>query len=351
MILLITIALFLLTSLFGAVEATYQARPALNFQKFNDIYQQRYGGVGGNPFPGKLATHIGTFTVNTGGATVRNFALNSTHDNNFYFSGPRSTGTGTFGFVAASVVKYGNKLYGTKLYYPPRHPIQPTNFPMTGTIVIDFYLISWEDDIFFVEDGTYTHTSGKMPPFSVTFSTSQSDFWSASFDPMSVNGGTPGQSLPYLHNGSDTFPDEEIPYGDPPELVNYTFTIINKKSLNLPDAYGDNKGEVATAQLTLSNGDPNKNYGVTVIFTNQTNTNPFRMVIPDLPNSPSIPYRLYFKNKVVTPGGLNSWDGLSNGVYTETIRVTQVNQTTTEVLPPDTYRDTIVVTIIPNDTV
>lgn len=347
-LLLIVLSIFLLTPLSGAVEATYQARPVLNFQKFDDIYQQRYGGTGGNPFSGKLATHIGTFTVNTGGATVRNFALNSTHDNNFSFTGPRTTGAGTFGFHAASVVKYGNGLWGTALYYPPKHPIQPTNHAMNGTVVIDFYLVSWEDASFFVEDGAYTHESGKMPPFSVTFSTTAKDFWSAAFDPMSVNGGTPGQTLPYLYTGTEEFPDEEISYGDPPDLVSYSFTITGQRPIKLADAFGNKRAEVATANLSLTNADASKSYGVEITFTNAVNTNPFQMVNDDLA---AIPYKLYFNDQIITPGAANDWDGLTNGIHSQPIEVTRIDQNMAQLLPTGTYKDTIYVTITPKDTV
>jgi len=190
-----------------------------------------------------------------------------------------------------------------------------------------------------------------MTPFSVTFSTSAKDFWGATFDPMSVNGGTPGQTLPYLYTGTDTFPDEEIPYGDPPDLVNYSFTIIGQRPIELADAYGDNKAEVATAHLSLGNGDTSKSYGVEITFTNDAGTNPFQMVIPEDDNSPTIPYRLYFDNKIVTPGRSHDWDGLTNGTYTKAIQVTRIDQSTAELLPPGTYRDTIIVTISPKDTV
>jgi len=343
----VIITTLLTASLSAAVTATYAATPVLHFQRFNDIYQQRYGGVGGNPFADTLATHIGTFTINTDGTTVRNLSLNSSHDYNFFFSGPRGNdANASFGFFLGSVVKFANQLWGTSLNQGLRNPIQPSGYAMNGTITVDFYLVSWEGAIYFVEGGSYTHTSGKLPPFSIAFSTG-SDYWNASFDPMSVDGGVPGQTLPFLHNGSETFPDEEINYGDPPELVSYSFSIINKQSINLSDAVGSLKAKVAEAQITVSNGVANKNYDVNVTFTNQTNTNPFQLTMKNVTNPPTIPYSLYFNNQSVTPGMPIPWNGLKNGTKTLDILVTGVSTNNANLALAGYYQDTIVVNIVP----
>lgn len=344
--------LLLLAPLSAAVTATYAATPVLHFQRFNDIYQQRYGGVGGNPFADTLATHIGTFTINTDGTTVRNLSLNSSHDYNFFFSGPRGNdANASFGFFLGSVVKFANQLWGTSLNQGLRNPIQPSGYAMNGIITVDFYLVSWEGAIYFVEDGSYTHTSGKLPPFSIAFSTG-SDYWNASFDPMSVNGGVPGQTLPFLHNGSETFPDEEINYGDPPELVSYSFNIINTQVIDLADAVGSKRAQVATAQVGVANGDPAKSYGVEVAFTNQDQSSSFKMSLAGQPNATPIPYTLVFNNKMVTPGTPIDWVGLTNNrQFTKAIEVTNISQQTAQQLVAGAYRDTIFICITPKDTV
>lgn len=344
--------LLLLAPLSAAVTATYAATPVLHFQRFNDIYQQRYGGVGGNPFADTLATHIGTFTINTDGTTVRNLSLNSSHDYNFFFSGPRGNdANASFGFFLGSVVKFANQLWGTSLNQGLRNPIQPSGYAMNGIITVDFYLVSWEGAIYFVEDGSYTHTSGKLPPFSIAFSTG-SDYWNASFDPMSVNGGVPGQSLPYFHDGSDTFPDEEIDYGDPPELFSYNFTIKDEQAITLSDAFGSNKAQVAKAEMMVVNGTPFKTYGVEVLFTTLDQSSTFEMKRVGMPSATTIPYTLLFGNEEVEPGMVIDWDGLKNGqMAARAIQVTNISQHATSTLLSGTYRDTIYINITPKDTV
>lgn len=349
---ILVLLLSLLSPLFGAVTATYKAKPVLHFELFDDVYQQRYGGIGGNHFAGKLVTHIGSFEIETGGETVRNLSLNSSHDYNFYFKGPHiKNPEASFGFFLGSIVKYGNSLWETYLNKGARNPIEPMGHPMTGTITVDFYLVSWEGASVFVKDGSYTHTSGNLPPFSVAFSTG-GDYWNASFDPMSVNGGVPGQSLPYFHDGSDTFPDEEIDYGDPPELFSYNFTIKDEQAITLSDAFGSNKAQVAKAEMMVVNGTPFKTYGVEVLFTTLDQSSTFEMKRVGMPSATTIPYTLLFGNEEVEPGMVIDWDGLKNGqMAARAIQVTNISQHATSTLLSGTYRDTIYINITPKDTV
>jgi hypothetical protein len=351
------VLLFLILMPATAVVATYQAASVLHFEKFNDVYQQRYGGIGGNHFAGKLVTHIGTFTIDTQGATIQNLALNSTHDDNYYFTGPRTTGpNASFGFFVGSIVQHGNTLWGSSLNQGHKNPIQPTGHPMKGTITVDFYLISWEGAQFFIEDGTYTHTQGQMSNFSIHFST-DGDFWNASFDPMSVNGGTAGQALPYL-SGGGSLSDNDIIYGDPPDLVQYSFSINdNLDVINLAHATDSNKTRVATSTITTQAGNTASTYGVTVTFTNSENAPPFRLKHVEQNGNggnrlSSIDYSLYFNNTLVDPGDSVPWYGLPpSGTRSLDIMVTGVNHQQAHNALSGEYRDIVYVTVTPIDTI
>lgn len=351
---LLTVIIFSLSLFFlGAVTATYQAKPHLHFQTFNEVYQTRYGGTGTNPFTGKLVTHIGAFTIDTEGLTVQNLALFSQLDTNYEFKGPRTTGPNAkFGFRPASVVFYNNQQWGGYLDQGTKTPIEPRGVPMNGTIIVDFYLVSDEPASVFIMDGAYTHNAGQMNTFYVSFAT-QSDFWNATFDPMSVNGGEPGQSLPYLDGGPE-FTDEEIPYGDPPvvETLDYAISVLNERSISLFDAIEDKKTKVADLQASVTNGAPNMSYALDVVFTNYANTNPFRMTLQDNSNnSPTIPYKLFFNNEEAKPGKRITWDGLSNLTKTLEIQVYGINAQAAQQALAGYYQDTIIVNVIPVDTI
>jgi hypothetical protein len=146
--------LCLLSSLLVAgVIATYSTYP-LKLESYNSIYLNKYGGTGTNHYQNMMAMHMGRFTIDTQGQTVRSFALLSNISNEFQFYGPTTwnpnTGN-TLGFHGVAILKYGSQLYNSNLNQGNVNPINPTNTPMSGTITIDFYLISYN----------YRNTSGQ----------------------------------------------------------------------------------------------------------------------------------------------------------------------------------------------
>ena len=137
----------------------------------------------------------------------------------------------------------------------------------------------------------------------------------------------------------------------PPEQANYDFLITNKQAITLADAVGNRKAKVAEAQITITKGQANKDYGVNVIFTNQANTNPFRLTMQNVNNPPTIPYSVYFNNKTVIPGGDNEWTGLKNGITKSLdIQVTGVSTNDAAMALAGSYQDVIIVNISPLDT-
>jgi len=349
---LLLLFLFVLPSfLIAGVKATYTTYP-LHLESYNDIYSDVYGGTGTNHYQNLIAMPLGRFTIDTQGETIRTLALLSNISSEFSFRGRTNwnpTTTDSVGFHPVAILKYGSQLYNSNLNQGSTNPINPTNTPMTGVITIDFYLVSHNPASVFIENEQYTHESGTVGTFSVAFSSENIGFWNADFDPVVDENGQPIPEQPYLQSGTIT-PEEDVPYGDPLDNVLYSFTIINNQdNFDLSSAFGVNKAFIATAQVTLNNANPTEVHGVTLTFTSQTNTDPFRMRLVGGSDSQFIEYKLFFNNRVVVPGNPVDWEGLSNGTFTKDIKVTQIKQSDVEELPEGTYSDTIIVNLTPKD--
>lgn len=350
--LLLLIYLCLLSSLLVAgVIATYSTYP-LKLESYNSIYLNKYGGTGTNHYQNMMAMHMGRFTIDTQGQTVRSFALLSNISNEFQFYGPTTwnpnTGN-TLGFHGVAILKYGSQLYNSNLNQGNVNPINPTNTPMSGTITIDFYLISYNPDTVFIPESTYTHQSGTVGNFAVSYSSENIDFWNAHFTPVTGPDGQPVPQQPYLDSGTAT-PIAAVPYEDPTDPI-FDFSIIEvQESFKLNKAYGSKRALVAKAQVIVTNADASNPAGVTLTFTNETNTGFFALKHTEDPDLNTIPYKLYFNGVTLDPGDSVDWDGLVNATYIKDIEVTQIPQSYGNNLVAGTYRDTIIVNLTPKDT-
>lgn len=298
---------------------------------------------------------FGRYTINTNGETIYSLGVHTNISDPIFFKGKTTWGEGsTVGFQAKAILKCGTIFTKSDLWQGLKNPIHPQATPLKGTITIDFYLISNNNASIFIEDETFTHVSGTtVGTFYVSYLTDKdTGFWGNNNIPIQGEDGQPIPAQPYLESGTAT-PQEEIPYGDPPDNVHYEFSIFNEQPIELLSACGTEKAQAATAQVTVSNGDPSKSYGITLTFTNLNNTPPFKMTLSDnLPDPPSIAYQLFFNDTLVTaPGGSADWDNLSNSTFTKHIYVTGVNETTANSLPQGTYKDIVYVSITPNDTI
>lgn len=213
-------------------------------------------------------------------------------------------------------------------------------------------MVSYNPPSVFIPNEKYALVVGTLGTFTVIYSEENTESWKTTLVPIVDDNGQPLPEQPYLGSGT-MVPVDGVPYGDPPQHVGYEFTIFNEQPIDLPCACGTEKAQAATAQVTVSNGDPSKSYGITLTFTNLNNTPPFKMTLSDnLPDPPSIAYQLFFNDTLVTaPGGSADWDNLSNSTFTKHIYVTGVNETTANSLPQGTYKDIVYVSITPNDTI
>lgn len=352
-IVLFTILLLLSSLLVAGVIATYSTYP-LKLESYNSIYQNKYGGIGTNHYPNLMAMHIGRFSVDTQGQTIRSFALLSNISNEFIFTGPTSWNptltTDQLGFHGVAILKYGSQLTNSNLNQGYTNPIYPTDTPMYGLISIDFYLISYNPDSVFLPDKSYTHMSGIVGDFTVSYSTENVGFWNADFTPVTGTNGLPIPSQPYLGPGTIT-PDDPVPYVDPTDPI-FDFTITDVQgSFVLRDAYDTGTAYVAKAQVIVTNADVSNPCGVTLTFTNQTNTEFFEMRNTEDSNLSTLEYKLFFNGTIIDPGDSVDWVGFVNTTYTKDIFVTQIQKHEVDTLVEGTYYDTIVVTLTPKDTV
>ncbi|MDY0304722.1 MAG: hypothetical protein RBQ65_08815 [Sphaerochaeta sp.] len=327
----------------AAITATYEPNPNFHFEKsFAPL------------ITGRLVAHIGTLTFNTNGENF--FDPNIIHVNlstQFGFTGPIVWPNSNpkieetfFHLYAVSTIK--NKTQANPIWQGDgASPIRTDNGNLNvNVLVVQLYLVSDQPWSVYSLNSAYSLTTGTLGNFSVAVANQGGGYDQGGMD-ISLNGNPPGTSAPILPPGtSPTNPT--IVYGDPPPQVNYDFSIINTQAINLLDGVGALKTKVADARIIVTNGQANTEYGVNVIFTNLANTNPFRLTMQDVNNPPSIPYSLYFNNKMVIPGGDNEWTGLENGVQeTLVIQVTEISADDANQALAGYYQDTIVVNILP----
>ena len=345
----LSILLLLLPLTVGAaITATYEPAFPLHFEK------------GFSPLnTSKVVMHVGTLTISTGGASLFDpNLLNMNLSTQFGFTGPVWWSTGPWAepkmqetyfhlwaFSTVNGVTQANPLYEGDGSQPLR--AGGGNLSVSE-FVAELYLVGDQNWTIYEENATYTLTKGSLDTFTVAVAKGPSGFDNGG-TLIAVNGRSPEIATSILP--ANTQPPDPIIYGAPPEPANYDFRITNKHAISLADAVGNLKAKVADAQITITNGQANKEYGVNIIFTNQANTNPFRLTMQNVNNPPTIPYSLFFNNQLVIPGGDNEWTGLKNGITKSLdIQVTGVSTNDAAMALAGSYQDVIIVNISPLDT-
>jgi|LSQX01.1.fsa_nt_gb hypothetical protein len=307
----------------------------------------------------KIVMHLGTLTISTDGeALIDPNLLNMNLSTQFGFTGPVWWSTGPWAepkmqetyfhlwaFSTVNGVTQANPLYESDGSQPLR--AGGGNLSVSE-FVAELYLVGDQNWTIYEENATYTLTKGSLDTFTVAVAKGPSGFDNGG-TLIAVNGRSPEIATSILP--ANTQPTDPIIYGAPPEQANYDFLITNKQAISLADAVGNGKAKVADAQITITNGQANKEYGVNIIFTNQANTNPFRLTMQNVNNPPTIPYSLFFNNQLVIPGGDNEWTGLKNGITKSLdIMVTGISADDANKALAGSYQDVIIVNISPLDT-
>lgn len=352
--LLLTFALLFLLSplLFSAVEASYTAAFPLYLQPYETLHTNLYGG-GSMPFPDEMAIYLGRFTINTGNETVRNFRLVSPISSEFQFTGPLGNNPKqVIGFRPKAQLVHNGVLATsiTDLWHGASNPIEPRNTPLEGIITIDFYLVSYADADEFEEGGYYTHSQGTFGTFALGYSTSTTDFWSASYDPVVGNDGKPLPPLPILATGTDVA-DDPVQYEDPKPIA-CQFSIVEMPGdFPINNAVGSNTALVARAELTMLNLSGATTHQIDLTFTNAEQSSQFALKQTNGNPPHTIPYSLLFGSTPIYAGDTTRWEGLINGTQHKDIFITGIDQQDAETALAGTYQDTIYVHITPVDTI
>lgn len=339
-------------SLQGAITATYDPAPVLFFEPSI------------SPLPAnRMVARLGTLTIDTGGDPLFDpnlLTVNMSYE--FSFTGPMAwsnhwdTGlplyteeASFFSLWAVSTVK-GKKEANILFHEDNSHPIVNTNGNVnTNPFIVDFYVVSHHELTKYKPGGDYRLTGGTLGNFQIGVANQGSGYQNGGVN-IPVNGSPPNSTTPILTPGTN--PENPIIYGDPPEQPTALLTIKEQSAISLSQAIGGSTAKVAAAEIHMLNGQAGTQYAVDVVFTNLANTNPFRLVLQNGGSGfPTIPYALRFNNSAVVPGQAIRWQGLTNTPQSKDILVTGVAALAAQQALAGYYEDTIVVTIIPVDTI
>src|SRR5690554_3281182 len=163
---------------------------------------------------------------------------------------------------------------------------------------------------------------------------------------VSPPGGEPPADPTPIPEGGAGAPIPEIPYGDDPLPIMFQINIVENSPFILSQAYNSDV-KVATAELTVINGEPGQTYAVEFKFSNPQNANTFSLRPQGNPNGYAIPYRLKFGSiNNVVGNTLYEWDSLSHiGANSRDIKVYDISRSVAENAPAGTFEDTILVEI------
>ncbi|WP_155816647.1 hypothetical protein [Sphaerochaeta pleomorpha] len=327
-----------------------------------------YFTIGSSPFaPSDFIAHLGTLTFYIPDNQL--FApslVDMTATNNFSFTGPvteyndwqtglpvYTTQTKTGRICAVTTVK-GKTTYKEIWGQAGTQPLTDTSGNInTSVFVAEIYLVGYQTASHFKPGAIYSITGGTFGSFNVAVAQNSNGIYNSK-EYISVN----GQAIP--SNGSQPAPLQLIsndavplPYVDPDHpysTVDYLFGIIEEATFNVDNAIGTKATLAAKAQLTLSNSDPEKSYGVAIKFEDGNHDETFSLGLDGSKSIYTIGYTLRFLSQNVLGGVPISWNGLKEGINEQNILITGINATEAALAPSGDYSDTIIVSVTPKDT-
>lgn len=359
-ILLVMILITMVLPTLGATAGftvTYSPETYLQFKKGSDTPGYASPATAANKFVGLLGTM--NLTVNETPATLVHPAVLYTNGTtHFQFRGLRANpkpNMASFGFHIQAVTYINGSTtpsYREQMTQRVVFLTNQTTVTDISSLKVEFYFVSWENSPAFIPGEEYTLYQGTIGTFNLAVS-SDGNIWNdtdyillegQTLDPVTNEPTTP---VPIVGGGaSSTIPS--VPYVDdehPLQVLQYLLSIIEERTINLPDAYGTNKTKVAKAKIDLINATAGTNYKVDIRFESlSANQGKFHLHLDGDLNLYGIPYYLYFKQNIVVPGEDIRWNHILNQPE-KNIKVTGVVQDDAERAPAGTYRDTITVTI------
>ena len=366
---LISIPLGVLVAAQG-ITATYEQEPYLMFKEGGD----------GDPYqPTELVGLLGTMTVSFDSppVTIKQPSLvNSTTSTSFWFRGlfdwnPTNANTGWE--METTEFYWDTALFVNGSLWEKRRQSETGGFakltsngatiPNVSSFVVKIYLRAHHTSDKYKPGAEFALTSGSIGTFNFAVATPGYNINSIQ-DYVSINGQVvppltipldpgkpsvpPSNPIPIIGSGGSTTTLPSVPYVDdehPLQVLQYLLSIIEERTINLPDAYGTNKTKVAKAKIDLINATTGTNYKVDIKFESfSVYQGKFHLHLDGDLNLYGIPYYLYFKQDIVVPGENIRWNQILNHPE-KVIKVTGVIQDDAERAPAGTYKDTITVTI------
>lgn len=356
-------ALLLLLSLtllpmMAAITAEYTPANSLAFNKGTYPFSTTH-----------FVAHLGTLTIRaTAGETLYQPAMvNANIDRRFQFKGPVTwwsqgnppvpvyTENYVSGFSLAAVTTELGVTGYRKLWLDDG--IEPltttTNALGVSVFEVKLYFLGEQPSSIYKPGAIYTMVSGTLGSFNVAMATTNLGIFINYIPNIYVPIGTqtipPGGGPPL--NPPQVIPPgtPSLPYGDPPLTVGYGFSITDESAFLLPNGYLTNSTSIANANLVLSNSVTGTTYGVEIQFSKLTGSTSFALRPTGNALGYPIPYQLKFLGQTVIKDVPIPWTPLSEGANIQSILITGISPTIAEAAPSGTYKDTIVVTITPDD--
>lgn len=176
--------------------------------------------------------------------------------------------------------------------------------------------------------------------------------------PISVNNAEPGETAPIVPDTGD--PTPEIPFEgeSDPLLPSYDVTIVQgDTTFALSEALAGLNPEIADVQLYVANGMAGTEYGVYIAFT-QPNADPgFKLHLDGDLALQAIPYHLYLGGAEMTKNQFVQWRGIyipeqnTSTTQTKVVTVSIASGTEVDSAVAGEYKDTVLVVIMPLDTI
>lgn len=349
-------------ALLRANSNTYTQEPIIHFSKGSDAPGYSTIAGHGDDFVGLIGTIELDYSDNP--VTLKSPAVLYTNDvGSLRCEGLRNGGgTNNFQFYLTAVTYLNNSSSASYRNQMTQKFVLLTNgdtINNVSNLKVEFYLVSWELSSAFVPGQNYTLYQGTIGTFNVADS-SENNIWNDTDyilldgQTMDPNTNEPTTTNPIVGSGPSTTLPNTVPYVNddhPLQVLQYLLSIINEQAINLPDAYGTNKTNVAKARIDLINATTGTNYKVDIKFeSSSVYLGKFHLHLDGDLNQYGIPYYLFFRQDVVVPGANIRWAQILNHPE-RTIKVTGIIQDDAEKAPAGTYRDTITVTITPVDTI
>ncbi len=347
--------------------STYVSAPSLQFGYGAPAPLNAYSSADTGIYPDDFSSLLGTLTITTTGNTlfdpsiiclnfdpetisIEGYVKDNTTNSVVYTEIPIK--------VMAVTVRDNAVIASTIILSGSTSLVKSTGnvLPSGGTITSYICIVALEN-FTFIPGTTYTVPEDEpLGAFGVTTDGTGNETYEV---PISVNDAEPTDTAPIVvPDVGDTTPD--IPYeGESDPLVPaYDVSIFQDyTSFDISSALNGNKAKVADVDILVTNGISGTEYGVYVAFSQPTSDPTFYLHLDGDSALHAIPYRLYLAGVEMTKNQFIEWRDIyipSQSTFTtvsKEISVSVDSGTEVDTALAGDYKDTVLVVIMPLDTI